>query len=239
MASLLIVRHAQASFMAANYDQLSALGEVQARLLGANWAAANLRFDRVCAGPRERQRDTARLVAEAYAAAGRSFPEVELYPEFDEYHAEPVMEAALPILLERDPKTRELQAAFQQAVEAGERRLTFQRFFEHVIAHWVRGELELKGVESWREFCLRINSGLDRFLAARPRAERSAIFTSAGPLAVAVQRALAISPQTTLQMSWMPRNCSWSEFLYSSAKFNLSSFNCFGHLTEPEHLTYR
>lgn len=239
MKSLLIVRHAQASFMAANYDQLSALGETQARLLGTCWSAANLRFDRVCAGPRERQKDTARIVASAYASAGQDFPDVELYPEFDEYHAERVMQAALPVLLESDPRTRELQAAFAEADQATERRITFQRLFEHVIALWVRGDLYLQGVESWHEFCQRVHSGLDRFLADQTRVERSVIFTSAGPLAVAVERALSISPEATLQMSWMPRNCSWSEFLYSSRRFNLSSFNCFTHLTDPEHLTYR
>lgn len=239
MGTLLIIRHAQASFMAANYDQLSALGETQARLLGTTWAANNMQFDRVCSGPRVRQKHTAELVGAAFQAAGHSFPDIAIYPEFDEYHAEAVMQAALPILLETKEHARKLQEAFANAAEPGERQLSFQRLFEYVIARWVRSELQLDGVESWVDFCSRVNAGLKRFLATQVRSERVAIFTSAGPTAVALQRALAISPEETLQMSWMPRNSSWSEFLYSPRKFTLSSFNSYGHLAEPSHLTYR
>jgi phosphohistidine phosphatase SixA len=48
---LFLVRHAQASFLSQNYDQLSARGETQARLLGEYWAKHNVAFDRVCSGP--------------------------------------------------------------------------------------------------------------------------------------------------------------------------------------------
>lgn len=239
MGTLLIIRHAQASFLAENYDQLSTLGQTQAHLLGRFWAANNLRFDRVACGPRERQQNTAQLVAEAYATCNHTFPETEIYPEFDEYQAEAIMQAGLPILLESFPQIRALNAAFSLAVEPDTRRLTFQRLFESVIAHWVCGELQLNSVESWPAFCARVNSGIDRILATQQRSERIAVFTSAGPMALALQRALTISPEKTLQMSWMPRNSSWSEFLYSKNKFTLSSFNTHPHLDDPAHLTYR
>ena len=239
MGSLFIVRHAQASFLTENYDRLSATGETQSRVLGQYWAAQNLRFDRVCAGPRIRHQHTAALVGAAYRDAGLSFPEVQILPEFDEYPAELVMELGLPILLETDQRVRSLNDLFLRAVEATERRIAFQRLFESVIAKWVSGELLLEGIPTWCEFCSLVNSGLDLVLASQSRAERIAIFTSAGPTAVALQRALEISAERTLQMSWMPRNSSWSEFLYSSAKFTLSSFNSHNHLVDPCHLTYR
>jgi hypothetical protein len=50
---------------------------------------------------------------------------------------------------------------------------------------------------------------------------------------------LHLSPETTLQMTWMSRNSSWSEFLYSAARCTLSSFNIHEHIADPTMLTYR
>ena len=122
MATLFIVRHAQASFLAENYDLLSPIGEAQSRLLGQYWSSRNLRFDRVCTGPRVRHRDTVKFVHAAYAAAGLDLPEVQTVPEFDEYPAEAVMKFGLPILLDLDARVRDLHAAFLHSVQPKERR---------------------------------------------------------------------------------------------------------------------
>jgi phosphohistidine phosphatase SixA len=91
MAILFLVRHAQASFLELNYDKLSQLGEAQARLLGEYWAKRNVVFDRVCVGPRVRQKDTARLVSEAFERNGLTFPQPMVLSEFDEYKGEVVL----------------------------------------------------------------------------------------------------------------------------------------------------
>jgi hypothetical protein len=54
-----------------------------------------------------------------------------------------------------------------------------------------------------------------------------------------MQRALRLSPESTLQVSWMSRNSSWSEFLYAAERFTLSSFNTHTHIGDPAMLTYR
>ncbi|MFZ1974119.1 MAG: phosphoglycerate mutase family protein, partial [Candidatus Acidiferrales bacterium] len=75
MGNLYLVRHGQASFLQQNYDKLSPVGEAQARLLGEYWARRGITFDRVCVGPRERQKDTVELVRAAYRTSGTAFPE--------------------------------------------------------------------------------------------------------------------------------------------------------------------
>ena len=55
MSVLTLVRHAQASFFADNYDELSPLGRKQARLLGEFWVRRQIDFDEVYCGPRVRQ----------------------------------------------------------------------------------------------------------------------------------------------------------------------------------------
>ena len=239
MGSLYLVRHAQASFLEPNYDKLSALGEVQARVLGEYWAQRKIAFARTGTGPCARQKDTAQIVSAAYRQAGLTFPEPQVLPEFDEYQGEAVLRGSLPRLLETDPRIGELHAAFQSSASNAEKRVAFQKLFEAVVGDWVRGVIHLQGVETWPQFCARVNSGLTKFLASEKRGERVAIFTSGGPIAVAAQRALHLSPESTLQMTWMSRNSSWSEFLHSAERFTLSSFNIHEHLVDPAMRTYR
>jgi broad specificity phosphatase PhoE len=239
MGILFLVRHAQASFLEPNYDKLSTLGEAQAGLLGDYWARRNIVFDRTCVGPCVRQQDTVRLVSDAYEKASLKFPEPVVLPEFDEYQGEAVLKRSLPGLLENDQRIRGLHAAFQSSIGTAERRATFQKLFEVVVGAWVRGEISPQGVETWLEFCSRVNSGLAKFLSDGARGERIAIFTSGGPIAVAMQRALHLSPERALQVSWMSRNSSWSEFLYSADRFTLCTFNVHGHLDDPAMMTYR
>lgn len=239
MGTLFLVRHAQASFLEQNYDKLSERGEEQARLLGTYWALRKVVFDRACTGPCVRQIDTARLMSDNYRKAGLKFPEPLVLPEFDEYQGETVLDRGLPGLPKNDQSIRDLQAAFQSSSGSAGRRATFQKLFEAVIGKWVDGAIHLPGLETWSAFCSRVNFGLAKLLAAGSSGERVAIVTSGGPIAVAMQRALNLSPQHTLQVSWMSRNCSWSEFLYSRERFSLSAFNTHPHLNDAAMLTYR
>ena len=239
MGRLFLVRHAQASFLSQNYDQLSARGETQAGLLGSYWARHNVVFDRACAGPALRHRQTAELVREAYRKAGRDFPSPLVMDEFDEFHGEAVLSQSLPDLLTNNDRIREFHSALQNSEEEASKRANFQRLFQAVISLWVDGEIVPPGVESWQDFCARVNRGLSAYLEKAKKGELGLIFTSGGPLSVAVQRALHLSAQDTLQIAWMPRNCSFSEFLFSGDRFTLSSFNSFPHLDDESLLTHR
>jgi broad specificity phosphatase PhoE len=239
MSILFLVRHAQASFLAENYDNLSELGQAQAQLLGKYWVLRRFHFDRVCVGSCVRQIDTVKLVSEAYTAAGERFPEAVVLPEFDEYQGEIVLKRTLPELLENSQRIRELHDAFRASSDSARQRASFQRLFETVIGMWVSEAIHPDGVETWREFCARVNSGLARFLSAGRRGERVAIFTSGGPIAVTMQRALQLSPENTLSVSWMSRNTSWSEFLFDAERLTLSGFNFHGHIDDPAMITYR
>ncbi len=239
MGRVFLVRHAQASFLEPNYDKLSPTGETQARLLGEYWARHKMAFDRVCTGPRVRHRDTEKAVREIYARNGLEFPKSAVFEQFDEFQGDVVLEKSLPHLIETSSQIRELDVAVRNANSPPQRRRNFQKLFETVVTMWVNGELTADGVESWEVFMARVNRGLSQFLSAASKSETCAIFTSGGPVAVSVQRALHLSPQDTLQVAWMPRNCSYSEFLFSGDRFTLSTFNSFQHLDDPLLLTYR
>jgi broad specificity phosphatase PhoE len=239
MSVVYVVRHAQASFLEQNYDNLSNLGEAQARLLGEYWVRHTIVFDRAFTGPCVRHKDTLSIATDACRKAGSPFPEPRVLQEFDEYQGEAVLKRSLPGLLETDQNIRDLHSAFQSPSSSAERRATFQRLFETVIGKWVRGEICPPGVETWLEFCARVNSGLTKSLCVGNSGERVAIVTSGGPIAVAMQRALQLSAETALNVSWMSRNSSWSEFIYSGERFTLSSFNGHAHIEDAAMLTYR
>lgn len=239
MGRLFLVRHAQASFLSQNYDQLSTLGEKQASLLGEYWAHRNFVFDRVCTGPALRHQHSAQLVSDAYRKAGRSFPSPTIAAEFDEFPGEAVLSESLPQLLASNPAIRELHSVLQSARDDVAKRAHFQRLFEAVISMWVSREITPPTAESWRQFGARVNRGLSAFLVKSCKGEIAAIFTSGGPIGVAVQRALHLSAQDTLRVAWVSRNCSYSEFLFSGERFMLSSFNTFSHLEDESLITYR
>src|SRR5262249_4203764 len=160
MSRLFLVRHGQASFLESNYDKLSPRGEKQSRILGEYWAGLSLRFDHVYAGPRVRQRETARIVGEAYKSAGIPWPEPKVLESFDEFQAEIVMERSLPALIEADVEIRRMHEAFKGSQTRPEQFKTFQRIFEVVIGRWADGQIPLEGVEPWQHFCQRVERGL-------------------------------------------------------------------------------
>jgi broad specificity phosphatase PhoE len=190
-------------------------------------------------GPRVRQKDTARIVAEVYRDAGLPFPEPVVMEEFDEYHGDAVLEQGLPRLLESSSEVRELHRAFQSTSSSDRRLANFEKMFEMLITKWVDGEVVLPTVESWGEFCARVDRGLSQCMFANGRGQQLAIFCSGGPIGVAMRRAFHLSSQDTLRAAWMVRNCSYSEFLFSSDRFTLSTFNAFPHLDDVALLTYR
>jgi broad specificity phosphatase PhoE len=242
MSNIILVRHGQASFLAQNYDKLCANGEAQAKLLGEYWSERGIVFDRVYSGPRARQIETARIVAEAYRSASVDFPEAIVMNEFDEYQAEAVLRECLPQLLQVNSEIRELRRAYENSKESGdqvERRKTFERLFEAVIRKWVAGEVSAAGIEPWHAFCERVERGLRQVVRDTPPAASAMIVTSAGVIGAAMRRALHLSSEDTLQVTWMSRNSSFTTFLASGDRFTLSAFNAHPHLDGEGLLTYR
>jgi hypothetical protein len=65
------------------------------------------------------------------------------------------------------------------------------------------------------------------------------VFSSGGPTAVAMQRALDLSTENTLRTAWMVPNTAYSVFVFSRNRFTLSSYNSYPHITDSAFLTYR
>ena len=139
MSALTLVRHGQASFFAADYDVLSALGNTQGRLLGEYWAGRCVQFDAVFTGPRLRQRQTAEQVRSAYRAAGLALPEPAVLDELDEYDLEGLRQGLAPALVRHDAAFAALVERHRASQDDGQRERRFQKMFEVLIGHWQEG----------------------------------------------------------------------------------------------------
>jgi len=236
MSLLYLVRHGQASFHADDYDQLSPRGMEQARQLGVHWLQLQLNFDHVYVGPRHRHRQTLAAVAAVYREQGRPWPAPVTLPELDEHAGPEVLSRSLPALMQRDPVIREMRAQLRKDSATVQR--DYLRLFQKVTRLWVRRELHLPELEAWHEFRERVHRGLVKMTEVAGSNRKIAAFTSAGPLAAALGRALDLEDEKTLELSWVIRNAACSEFLFSPRRFSLVTFNAVPHLKDPDLLTF-
>jgi len=236
---LTLVRHGQASLFSDNYDQLSELGRSQARLLGEYWLRLGVAFDEAITGPRQRQLDTGRIVAEVYAAAGTPFPELRVVPDFDEMHAEELLRKKLPLLVTEHESLRALVADLSGTKNRSQALRGFQRVFEAVMGMWIRGEIDAPEIESWQAFCARVASGLGNLREGDQKGRRVVAFTSAGTVAAAMRTALELSDMKMLDLASVIRNASVTELAFTRTRLTPMTFNAIPHLPDPATVTSR
>lgn len=239
MAKLTLVRHGQAAFLTEDYDRLSPLGRRQLRYLGDYWIGLDTPVDRIATGTLKRHRQSAEALAEAYAAAGRPLPEIEILPGLDEFPWDAMLEYATRELADRFPEIRHHHRAFLGASVPRDRHRHFQLFMESVTAHWARDDFETPEVETFGAFASRVNAALDLLCHEAASGQHIVAITSGGPAAVAVRRALEMPSERTLDLVWTLRNAGLVEFLFRREQFSLSAFNAVPHLGTPDLWTYR
>ncbi len=204
MSTLVLVRHAQAKPFEKDSDRLSAAGEQQAIALGEFWEERAIRFDEVYSGALRRHTHTAELAG---------FSRFESKPEFNEYDASGILRAGIG---EESPQdNRELQ-----------------KLFEARMPLWMAGQLESPGLETWQAFRERVQNGLRSILQADRPSRRVLVFTSAGPIGVAVQTVVEAPEAMAMELNWRIRNCSITEFVFTRDRVSLDSFNATPHLRD-------
>lgn len=238
MSTLVLIRHGQAATYAHGADELSETGRKQAQKLGDYLVRSGASFDAAYSGDLLRQRETATIVAAEYERAGKPFPTIETAIGWNEYDAQGVTGALVPVLAEADPAFAQKVQDFQAALGTREQNRYFQRMFEVVMSKWLRDEITAPGVEAFSAFHQRVTEAREAIINV-PTSRRVAVFSSGGPIGACVQSVMQAPLHMAMEINWRIRNTSVTELLYSRDRISLDSFNSVPHITSPELLTFR
>lgn len=216
MGNIYLVRHGQASFGAADYDNLSELGTRQSVRLGQYFQQNGLQFDAVLTGTLKRQTQTYAGIREGMQGATA---EPLQWPGLDEFDGEAVIAALHPPPLLK-PTTPE---GYQQHF----------RLLRDGLTQWMNGVLTPRGMPSYPEFVHGVTSAL-----AHVRKNHSGnvlIVSSGGPISTAVGHVLSTPPESTIDLNLRIRNSSVTELAYNPKRCALLTFNTLPHLQGAEY----
>ena len=214
MGILYLVRHAQASFGAEDYDQLSSLGERQSQRLGQYFASKRLHFDAVCTGTLRRHAQTLQGISTGLGThlAARA------WSGLDEYKPDAVIAAVHPEALPRghDPES-------------------YRQYFKLLrmgLIHWMLGNTQPQGMPSWHEFTQEVLGVLEHVRDSG--AQRVLVVTSGGPIACALGQVLGTPAEATAELNMRLRNSSVTELSFSASRYSLQTYNTLSHLDQPD-----
>ena len=235
MGQIHLIRHGQASFGSANYDNLSAMGVHQAELLGQWYARLEQKFHRVFTGTMQRHRQTAdACLAQLPPLALRDTPRVE-DAGFNEYDHHEVM-------IRHKPEFDDPEAVKRFFASTENARYVFQDIFQAAMARWMSGRHDADYREPWPVFRKRCVDALERVIAGGGKSESVAVFTSGGTIAALCQHVVGLQDRQMAELNWTLVNAAVTRLLYRPGAITLSYLNNFAHLEwlgKPECITYR
>lgn len=235
MGQIYLVRHGQASFGSADYDQLSPVGLEQARLLGEWFAHGNQQFQQVVTGDMKRHRQTADACIGALPKRTRTETDWQTDAGFNEYDHHEVMIRYRPDFAEPNAVKR-----FLAETENGKR--VFQQIFQASMTRWMSGEHDADYNETWPAFRERCVASLKRLVDAAAPSQNIIVFTSGGTIATLCQHVLGLQDAQMAELNWSLVNCAVTKLFYQPDRIVLSYLNNFAHLEwlgEANAVTYR
>lgn len=230
MGVVYLVRHGQASFGAADYDQLSETGFEQSRLLGTALRERLPQVDAVFVGPLVRHQQTA---AACLGALGLTL-EPRREPGFDEFDPEELIAKHMPQYADRTK-------LLEYLASTTEPRRAFQELFTAAVARWVAGRHDGEYAISWATFRQRSLQAMNGVIQSLGGSKTALVFTSGGPITAICQDLLGISDEHAFRLNWPLANCGVTKVVFSERSRFLSTFNDHGHFEGARRalLTYR
>ncbi|WP_343730228.1 histidine phosphatase family protein [Duganella sp.] len=234
MGQILLVRHGQASFGAANYDQLSELGYEQARLLGQWYANSHQSFHKVVTGGMARHRQTADTCLAELPKPLLTETEWITDPDLAEFdHHE--------VLLRHCPEYADAAAFKALLANHVDPPRALEHLFRAAMQRWMSGWHDNDYTETWPDFRRRCVRALER-LDTDSSKQTAIVFTSGGVIATLMQHLLGLQDYQVMELNWTLANCAVTKLLHRPGQFTLSYLNNYAHLEwlgQPGSVTYR
>ncbi len=212
MGTLYLVRHGQASFGAADYDQLSPLGTRQCHALGGYLAERGLRFEAVLRGSLRRHVQS----LAALAAGHGQLPAAQEWPGLNEYDGDALLRA-----IHHGPKPD---------AHTPEGYREHFRLLRIGLQQWMAGESAPMGMPRYADWVAGITGALDH---VRSRHSGDVlIVSSGGPIATIVGQVLGTPAATTIELNMRIRNSALTELAFTPKRYALVVFNQVPHLDQ-------
>lgn len=217
MSELFLVRHAQASFGAGDYDRLSELGHRQSRWLGEYFRFRGFTFDRVICGEMRRHRETADGILEGMGQAA----DLDSDGCWNEFDFDRIVRAYLDQYPEHQPDP-----------DAPAR--DFARTLRNALSAWSEDRLTVALPERWSEFEARVERGLRAMQDGAGEQRRVLLVSSGGPIAMSLRQVLQAPASAMVHMNLQLRNSSYSHLYFNARGMYFAGFNHVPHLDHPE-----
>jgi broad specificity phosphatase PhoE len=223
--TVLLVRHAQASFGSADYDVLSPVGVEQAVLLNAALARRALNVTRIAAGSARRQRETAEPCAIDLGL------EIEVDERWNEYETDEVLanHARAEVSLDGSGPGGEITSG------------DFQPVLDAALDDWVRAGADSAAGQAWPDFSASRNAALSDFAAGLGSGETGVVFSSGGVIAAVCAQLLGAHADLFPRLNRVLVNTGVTKIVTGRSGASLIGFNEHAHIDAGggKLLTYR
>jgi len=243
MTTILLARHGQASFGQENYDQLSELGETQAKMLGQHYANTQRRIDAIFTGNLVRQQHSARHFWEGYqplvhinngdgtptvSAIDFDEPDSYILPQFDEFNHKDVFVKSAGDFGNRADISAEIAKAQSPSTRLAE-------LFDQAMQRWHAGDNDEDYIESWPQFNDRAQQALEQVRTkivnmSLDQDSTVLVFTSGGVIAAITAQLLKQGRQTAYQLNKSLVNTGVTSITLKNQSTRLLSLNEYSHL---------
>jgi broad specificity phosphatase PhoE len=221
--TLLMVRHGQASFGKANYDELSERGHSQAYQLGLWLADHQHAFSHVRIGAMHRHQQTLDGIAKAYKERELPLPVADVDADLNEFDHGSVFSAYMQ---------QHTDSPIVKAAAGGETRATGAMVHAALLA-WVNDSLgELP--ESWNTFGARARRAATRLHEVSTG--ETLVVSSGGLISRIAQAALEVPDHRAVDLNISLRNSALSEFHARDKQWRLGMWNALPHLHNAKEL---
>ncbi len=223
MAAIYLIRHGQASFGQADYDQLSEKGEKQAQMLGQHWQALELP-GKVFAGNLHRHEQTR---DHFLSGLKQDNLPVASHTGFNEFNH-------VDVLIRYKPQWQNQDVMQADLAQHSDPKKALYLVFEQAIFRWMSGDYQDQYQESWQQFKQRCVGALNELIyqeLAHESGKACVVFTSGGPISVIIQHVLALDDQQALAINRQLKNTGVTKLLFSAERLSIDYFNSYSHLS--------
>ncbi|MCH7524029.1 MAG: histidine phosphatase family protein [Bacteroidetes bacterium] len=230
MSKIYLIRHAQASFLSDDYDNLSNKGILQSEVLGRYFVEKNIHFDKIFIGKLKRHQQTFDGFNKAFITEGIELPKPIYLKELNEHQVPEALSLAYDDFVNQYDEAKKMFEEIER--DPNLKRKNSIKIFGLFLKEYATGRyaFEHESIQSWAQFRMQAKKGIASILERTGKGETVGIFTSGGTKSSIIGDSLGISEEKISELNLAILNASFSQLLYSKNRLNVLSLNETPHL---------